>query len=229
MKLGIISGTSINASDLFKDWEKGDFVTSFGNVPYRYYRNIVIINRHGREGTLPPHAINHRANLQALQRLACTNILSLNSVGSLKPDLPPGTLLSCGDYVSFAPSTFSDDEGKFLAPVVPNGLIPEIADLLGEPLPQNKVYVQTRGPRFETPAEVRVVQHWGDVVGMTMASEADLANELGIDYNSLAMVDNFANGMGEEPLTLERFRERLKANQGQVNAVLAKVLKHYFS
>ena len=140
---------------------------------------------------LPPHAINHRANIRALADLGYQDVVSLNSVGSLRPDLPPGTLVSCIDYVGLqqGPATFFDTELKGGAPGIANNLIPL---LIGKLAPEfeikpGKVYVQMRGPRFETKAEIRIIKEWGDVVGMTAAHEADLCVEAGLRYNSLAL------------------------------------------
>jgi 5'-methylthioadenosine phosphorylase len=120
--------------------------------------------------------------------------VSLNSVGSLKPELKPGTLVSCSDYVGLltGPATFFDTELRGGAPGIANNLIPLLAEKLAPEfaLQTGKIYVQTRGPRFETKAEIAIIRHWGDVVGMTAGQEADLATELGLSYNSIAMVDN---------------------------------------
>ena len=182
------------------------------------------MNRHGFATPVPPHAINHRSNLAAFKVLGVDAIISLQSVGSLKADLPPGTLISCDDYVSFAPITFSDDRATAFAPQVPNNLIPRIVKASAEPIRTGKVYIQTRGPRFETRAEVRILQAWGDVVGMTMAHEADLANELGIPYNSLCMIDNFAHGLGGEPLSAEAFHRQVAGNLAKVETLFRDLL-----
>ena len=63
------------------------------------------------------------------------------------------------------------------------------------------VYVQTRGPRIETVAEVAALAKIADIVGMTVASEATLACELGMDFAALCTIDNYANGLGADVLT----------------------------
>lgn len=227
MKIALVSGTSISQSDLFNDWKTLQIETPFGEVTAKCRDNLLLLNRHGISGKTPPHAINYRANLKAIEKWGAESILSLNSVGSLTPDLPPGTLLSCGDYVSFDPISFFDDQNTYQVPQIANNLLPDIEIVLRETLPKNKIYVQTRGPRFETPAEIRVVRNWGDVVGMTLAHEADLAGELEIPYTSLAMVDNYANGMGQEPLSADSFRRQILQNQEKINRMLS-LLVHYF-
>ncbi len=199
--------------------------TPHGVVAVRTRGELVVLNRHGFAVPRPPHAINHRANIAALQAWGATEAVSLNSVGSLREDLPPGTVVSCGDYVSFTPATFHDDRLASLAPTVPNRLLPRLCAGFPMPVATGKVYVQMRGPRFETKAEIRIIRQWGDVVGMTMASEADLCQETGIGYNSLCMVDNFAHGLTAHELSHEEFQRLVKSNQDTVNTLLTHLVR----
>jgi 5'-methylthioinosine phosphorylase len=86
------------------------------------------------------------------------------------------------------------------------------------------VYWQTFGPRFETAAEIRFIARFADVVGMTMPSECILARELGLAYACVCVVDNFANGVAERPLTREEFEAGKRANQAAVVAALDAVI-----
>ena len=229
MKVAFISGTSIVKSDLFAAWEEKIIETAHGAVTYKMQGDKVLINRHGYEFPLPPHSINYRANIQALADLGFTDVVSLNSVGSLDRDLPPGTFVSCGDYLCLqeGPKTFYDQELKGGPPGISNNLIPT---LLGQLAPEfdikpDKTYVQMRGPRFETKAEIRVVKDWGDVIGMTAAFEADLCTEAGLNYNSLALVDNFANGFEGTEIDFEKFHDLVKSNQAKVNRLFTRMLE----
>jgi len=225
MRVGFISGTSISRSTLFDQWTFERVETPYGPVSVKSRGDHYLINRHGFEAPVPPHSINHRANLQVMMDLGVEAIVSLQSVGSLKRDLPPGTLVSCDDYVSFAPMTFLDDRASAFAPNVPNNLVPRIKDACDQEILPGKVYIQTRGPRFETKAEVRILEPWGDVVGMTMAHEADLANELAIPYNSLCMIDNFAHGLAGDALSEEAFHRLVAANLEKVQALFRFMLE----
>ncbi len=229
MKVAFISGTSIVNSTQFSGWAVRSVETKHGAVTYKAQGEHVLVNRHGPGVPLPPHAINHRANIRALADLGFQDVVSLNSVGSLKPDLPPGTLVSCGDYVGLqqGPATFFDDELKGGAPGIDNTLIPRIvAGLAPEfAIHTGKVYVQTRGPRFETKAEIRIIKDWGDVVGMTAAHEADLCRELGLRYNSLAIVDNYANGLEGTEIDFAKFKDLVKSNQAKVDRLFARLLE----
>jgi 5'-methylthioadenosine phosphorylase len=224
MKVAFISGTSIARSNLFDGWHEETIATPHGPVGVRTRGDIVVLNRHGFGPPRPPHAINHRANIAALRTWGAEEAVSLNSVGSLQENLPPGSLVSCSDYVCFTPATFHDDTLASQAPIVPNRLLPRLVAGFSPAVPTGKVYVQMRGPRFETKAEIRIIRHWGDVVGMTMASEADLCQEAGIGYNSLCMVDNFAHGLTAHELSQEEFQRMVKANQETVNRLVAHLL-----
>ena len=229
VKVAFISGTSIVNSTLFSAWDVKTVETQFGPVTYKTRGDHALINRHGYSFPLPPHSINYRANIRALAELGFQDVVSLNSVGSLKAELPPGTFVSCSDYVGLqqGPATFFDTELKGGAPVIANNLIPR---LVGELAPEfkihtGKVYVQMRGPRFETKSEIKIVQSWGDVIGMTAAHEADLCTEAGLRYNSLALIDNFANGLEGTEIDFSKFKDLVKDNQARVNRLFARMLE----
>ncbi len=229
MKVAFISGTSIVNSNLFAAWEVRKITTPYGEVTCKTRGDFALINRHGYAFPLPPHSINYRANIRALADLGYQDIVSLNSVGSLKKELPPGTFVSCSDYVGLqqGPATFFDTELKGGAPAIANNLIPLLIEKLSPEfkIHPGKVYVQMRGPRFETKAEIRIVQHWGDVVGMTAAHEADLCGEIGLRYNSLALIDNYANGLEDTEIDFAKFKDLVKGNQAKVNRLFSRMLE----
>ncbi len=244
MKIAFLSGTSVLRSQVFSEaagWAARTLETRYGVVAYRARGEHIVLNRHGAgPAPLPPHRINHRANIRALADLGFGDVVAFNSVGSLRPELTPGTLVSCADYVCIqqSPQTFHDDELKGGAPGIDNNLIPQIAAALAAlpvdvasgsrplTLRAGKIYVQTSGPRFETKAEIAIIRHWGDVVGMTAAHEADLCRELGLRYNSLAMIDNFANGLvPASDIDFEKFHAAVQANQATVDRVLARLVE----
>lgn len=229
MKIAFVSGTSIVKSDLFSSWEEKSIETAYGRVTYKQRGEHVLINRHGYGVPKPPHSINYRANIRALADLGFADVVAVNSVGSLKAELPPGTLVSCADYVGLqqGPQTFFDDELKGGAPGIDNNLIPMLVAKLAPEfsIQTGKVYVQMRGPRFETKTEVQIIQAWGDVVGMTAAHEADLCREIGLRYNSLAMIDNYANGLMGGDVDFAKFHELVKSNQATVNRLFVRLLE----
>jgi purine nucleoside phosphorylase len=229
VKVAFVSGTSIVNSTLFAAWENRTVETPYGRVAVKVRGEHALINRHGYGFPLPPHAINYRANIRALADLGYADIVSLNSVGSLRPELAPGTLVSCSDYVGLqqGPATYFDTELKGGAPGIANNLIPLLVGRLAPEfeIPTGKVYVQVRGPRFETKAEIRILRGWGDVIGMTAAHEADLCAELGLRYNSLALIDNYANGLEGTEIDFAKFKDLVKANQAKVNRLFVRMLE----
>jgi 5'-methylthioadenosine phosphorylase len=229
VKVAFISGTSIVNSTLFSSWDVKTVETKYGPVKYKAHGDHILINRHGYGFPLPPHSINYRANISALTNLGFQDVVSLNSVGSLKKHLPPGTFVSCSDYVCFqqGPMTFFDDELRGGASGIANNLIPRLSEALAPEfkIETGKVYVQMRGPRFETKAEIRVVKDWGDVIGMTAAHEADLCTEVGLRYNSLALIDNYANGLEGTEIDFAKFKELVKDNQTRVNRLFQRMLE----
>ncbi|EDY82265.1 phosphorylases family 2 [Verrucomicrobiia bacterium DG1235] len=225
--MGIISGTSIARSELFADWEAREVATQFGEVQVREKGDLVVLNRHGFERPLPPHAVNYRANIEALCQLGIRSVVTLSSVGSADPDLPPGSLVSCSDYMSFAPKTFIDDRTSAFAPVLSNPHLAGIASRSSVEIVRDKVYMQTRGPRFETKAEVRAIRTLGaDVVGMTFGNEADLLLERGIEVTAFCMVDNFAHGVNSAELSMEAFEALVASNQVRINQFLSDLVDY---
>lgn len=230
MKVALVSGTSIIHSPLFSAWTVRTVETKHGAVTLREHGDKVVINRHGDgSAPLPPHRINYRANMAALAELGFADVVSFNSVGSLQPRIAPGTFVSCSDYVGLqqGPATYFDDELKGGAPGIANNLVPQIVAALAPEfaVATGQTYVQMRGPRFETKAEIRVIRHWGDVVGMTLAHEADLCTELGLRYNSLGIVDNYANGLEGTAIDFSKFKQQVHGNQERVNRFITRLLE----
>ncbi len=228
MNLAIISGTSINRSAVFKDWKLDQVETPYGAIDFKRGKGIVVVNRHGFSEPLPPHRSNYRGYVSALKGLGVDAVLAVTSVGSLKENLKPGTLVSCSDYVSFAPMTFIDDGPSGFAPAIDNGLLNELKRLCPQGIESDRVYAQTRGPRFETKAEVRILQSWGcDVVGMTFGNEADLLLESGVSLTSLCMIDNYAHGIGDQKLSMSEFHDSVDRNQSVIDGILSGVTARF--
>ena len=131
-------------------------------------------------------------------------MLAVGSVGSLNPELPVGTLLCPDDFIALhlGLSIFADERAT-----APPGFDPEWRQEVlaawpagGGGLRDGGVYWQAIGPRFETPAEIRLIAAHADVVGMTIAAECIVAAELGLAYAAVCVVDNLANGLGSKPI-----------------------------
>ncbi|HLC66326.1 MAG TPA: MTAP family purine nucleoside phosphorylase [Candidatus Nanoarchaeia archaeon] len=198
-KLGIIGGTGLFHAKAFSEAKWEVVKTEYGEVRILDRSPVILLQRHGSP-PLPPHAINHRANIAALEEEGVTRIVAFNSVGSMKPALKPGTFVLPDDFISpWDIPTFYDQECHFtFCPQIDpqlQVLLGAVLKKLGIPHVGKGTYLQTRGPRFETKAEIRMFSKFADIIGMTLGSEATLAAEAEIPLAAVCAVDNYANGI----------------------------------
>jgi 5'-methylthioadenosine phosphorylase len=227
----IIAGTSLFRSTLFSNWDEIPVETPYGKVTVYKASQHLFLQRHGKKH-VPPHRVNHHANIWALKSLGVKGVIAVNSVGSLKASLKPGTFLIPDDFVSFYNiPTFFDSEAHFTIPAMDAdyaGRMHRICTKLEVEAVLGGIYAQTTGPRFETKAEVNILKKFGDVVGMTMASEATLCMEYSIPYVSLCSIDNYCNGIVKAALTMEEVEEQVLKNSRTVEAVMHSILSEGF-
>ncbi len=169
--------------------------------------------------------MDYGANLRALAALGCDRVLAISSTGGLRESIGVGTFLLPDDFIALhaVASTFTDERGHRVPgfDTTWRSRVLEVwRSVTDVPLRDGGVYWQVAGPRLETPAEIRLMAHHADVVGMTMASECVVAGELGLAYASVCTVDNLANGLAESPLTMTEF----EAGRDSTQQVLVKVL-----
>ncbi len=210
-RLGLIAGSSLGAGDLPDgDWD--------------------VVGRHEVGETYRlPHLIDHIANLRTLADAGCDRVLALSSVGGLRVELGPGTLVCPDDFIALDAESLTALEGvaAHRVPRFDAALRGELRaalreagiDAVGE-----GVYWQARGPRLETPAEIRFVAAHADVIGMTVASECVVAGELGLRYAALCVVDNLANGVGGEDLTPAEIDRNRDHNRDALRSTLDAIL-----
>ena len=218
--LGVIGGTSLLFSTL-PDLEKKQVDTPFGNAEI-LMGDIVLLMRHQQD--LPPHRINFRANMAALAIAGADRIIAFGSSGSLNHDITPGSLVIPTDYISISRIPSIHDHA--IAHVMPE-LSPELSQELRRVIPAARLggtYVQTRGPRFETVAEIAALSRFADLVGMTLASEATLARELGMLFAAICTVDNYANGFAGGVLTWEEVLEISRQYRERTGKILDTII-----
>ncbi|HWM63083.1 MAG TPA: MTAP family purine nucleoside phosphorylase [Solirubrobacterales bacterium] len=185
----------------------------------------VVLQRHGADAYRLPHLIDHEANLRSLLEAGCDRALAIGSVGSLKPELGVGSLICPDDFIALQTLvTAFDDARAHTTPGFDHGWRCEVlaaweASGAGA-LRDGGVYWQANGPRFETPAEVRLIAAHADLVGMTLATECVVAGELGLPYAAVCMVDNLANGIETQPLRPEELERDRAANAGRLRDAL---------
>ncbi len=223
--LALIGGTSLLYSPL-PNLALRTVATPYGPAEV-LAGEIVILQRHQHHR--PPHRINHRAHLAALAITGVDKIVSIGSAGSLRREIPTGSLLIPGDYSSLHDiPTFHDNALVHVHPELSRDLTSRLAVAIPE-AHLGGTYVQTRGPRIETVAEVRALARNADVVGMTVASEATLACELGIPFAALCTIDNCANGLGGEALTYEHILRTAREHRDRTGEIVARIIKELAS
>ena len=206
--LAFIGGTGME--ELLREGRKVKIGTPFGPSPNITIGkigslNVAFLPRHGEEHDVPPHRVNYKANIWSLNKLGVTRIIATNAVGAVNRDYKPGDFVVPSDIIDLTKmrsQTFYDE-----APVthidVTQPYCPELTSLLvrasrkhAKRVKRNAVFACTEGPRYETPAEIRMLRKLGaDIVGMTAAPETFLARELEMCYATICFVSNMAAGI----------------------------------
>ncbi|HSM61012.1 MAG TPA: MTAP family purine nucleoside phosphorylase [Longimicrobiales bacterium] len=227
-RLGIVGGSAF-LDELPAGLEQRVVDTGHGIVRVHVGAAAVFLRRHGDGEYHLPHRVPHLAHALAFVELGVRRAVGLCSVGGLRPELGPGTVVVPDDYLSFhPPPTSAVDERLHIVPRLDDDLrqrLLGVARATDGPVRDGGVYAETHGPRFETRAEVRLLAGHADMVGMTAASEATIFQERGIAYAILAMVDNHAHGVGAEPLTFEAVERQLARNARRAHAILRALLE----
>ncbi|MBI2300986.1 MAG: S-methyl-5'-thioinosine phosphorylase [Armatimonadetes bacterium] len=223
MSIGIIGGTGLYGltevalEPLTVDTAYGPVAAQRGQW---HAQEVIFVARHGAEHNIPPHAVNYRANLAALKQLGVSSVLATAATGTLSRHIPPGGMALLTDFidlVSGRPRTFFEDlvvHVDYSEPYCPHlrAELSEAAAACGLPLHPGATYVCTNGPRFETPAEIRVYSGWGgDLVGMTNVPEVVLAREAELCYAAVAIATNAAAGVAGQKLTHREVEETFAA------------------
>ena len=234
--LCIIGGSNLRNR---MDSEAGEILhvnTEYGTVKLLNTEKYVFCQRHGLEKAdfVPPHSINYHANLKALASFKPKGIIGFTSVGSLQKEIIPGTVLIPDDYFSpFQNKTFFD---KLNPMAITPGFDDDLRNWLINLLVTNNIthlnsgtYALMQGPRFETPSEIRFLSNYAEIVGMTAAHEATLAKELEIPYALVSMVDNYANGVAEVPLSFDEFKKGVEENFEKVITIFNLIVENFSS
>jgi 5'-methylthioadenosine phosphorylase len=234
--IGIIAGTIfLQTKSIFSGMEEKNVDTKYGKANVQYLSKAVFIPRHGHDPSrhILPHEINHRANFAALRDLGVREVISINSTGTLNKKLLPGMLVIPDDYILFAepPSTISG-RAAHLTPRLDEEVRQHLiltARQVGVDVVDGGTYWQATGPRLETRAEIRMMANFADIVGMTMASEAVIAQELGLQYGALCSVDNFAHGLIDHALTMEEIVAHAQENASVAWRIAKLYVDQFFS
>jgi 5'-methylthioadenosine phosphorylase len=195
----------------------------------------VFLPRHGGGHTTSPSHLNYRANIDALKRAGCTDVLSLSAVGSLKEELPPGHFVIVDQFIdrSFAREKSFFGEGCVAHVSVADPVCPRLGDALEAaalrldlPITRGGTYMVMEGPQFSTRAESHLYRSWGcSVIGMTNMPEAKLAREAELCYATVAMVTDYDCWHEDhEAVTVDQIVRVLLANADKARSLVAEVV-----
>ena len=241
MEIAIIGGTGVYDPYMLTNSREVKVETPYGAITPTVGEfkgeEVVFLPRHGSEHSVPPHRVNYQANIWGLRSMGVKRVISTTAVGSLNPQMFPGDLVIIDQFIDFTksrPHTFYEG-GEFGVVHVDytEPYCPEVREVILKAATDLKlkahdhgVYVCTEGPRFETPAEIRMFSKLGgDLVGMTNIPEVVLAREAAICYATISMVTNFAAGIAAGPLTHEEVVEIMAKNTERLKKLIIRSLE----
>jgi len=236
-RIGLIGGSGLEKLNMFRNPEEISMKTPYGDPSSSFLKGeagnntVFILSRHGREHTITPTYVNNRANIHAMKELGCDHVIATSACGSLREKIGRGHVVFPDQFIDFTrhrPVTFFEAfeprEMKHtpMADPFDSFLRSKIIETAGE-LKMNifktGTVVTIEGPRFSTRAESNMFRLWGaDVINMSTAPEAIMANELGIPYAAIAMSTDYDCWKTDEaPVT---WGEVLKVFNQNVNHVI---------
>ena len=227
--IGIIGGSGLYAMDALEDAQWIEVTSPWGQPSDKIlcgtigHVRVRFLPRHGRGHAIIPSKVDARANIDALKRAGCTDILAISAVGSLSEDLPPGRFVCVDQFIDNTkgrPPSFFDN--GFVAHVSMGDPVCErlskhaakAVEKAGGEVTMGATYLAMEGPQFSTRAESRLYRHWGaEVIGMTGMPEAKLAREAELPYALLAMVTDWDSWReGEAAVDVSEIIEQMNAN-----------------
>jgi len=244
MKLGIIGGSGLDDPKILKNTEELITDTPFGKPSSPITKGTIggvevfILARHGRKHEIPPTHVNNRANIHALKELGCTHLIVTTAVGSLRQEIGRGDFVVLSDFIDFTrlrKVTFFDDfkdgpKHTSLADPFSELLRGKIIDSCKEleiKFHEKGTVVTIEGPRFSTRAESNMFRLWGaDVINMSVAPEAILAREAGLEYAAIAMSTDYdCWKIDEKPVSWDDILKIFNANAENMKKLLVKTIK----
>jgi 5'-methylthioinosine phosphorylase len=237
-KLAIIGGSGFTRMDSLEITRREVVSTPYGEPSSPLIHGIfegieiVFLPRHGAGHTIPPHKVNYRANIWAINHINVDYVVGMATVGGIRDDMAPGAIAipdQIIDYTWGRGHTFFElDLPKvthidFTEPYCTDlrSALVKAATSAGIDIIKDGTYGATQGPRLETAMEiVRMEKDGCDIVGMTGMPEAALARELGLCYAHCSVVANRAAGKGDGPITMEEIETNMSNGMVSVYALL---------
>ena len=244
IKIGIIGGSGLDDPNILSDAKDQEVYTPYGKPSSKLKIgkikdvDVVLLARHGREHTIPPTQVNYQANIWALKDQGCTHIITTTACGSLKEEIDRGHLIILDQFIDFTRHRKITVHEEFEPGNVKHAPMSEpfdnkLRELLiesckGQDLKfhDKGTVITIEGPRFSTKAESKIFRMWGaDVINMSIAPEAILANEIGIPYAAIAMSTDYDCWKEDEaPVTFDEILKIFKENANKVTNLLVEVI-----
>ncbi|TKB23124.1 S-methyl-5'-thioadenosine phosphorylase [Desulfopila sp. IMCC35006] len=246
LKIGIIGGSGLDDPDILLEPKEVEVDTEYGKPSSSLMAGkiggveTVILARHGRNHQYSPGQVNNRANIMALKKIGVSHIIATTACGSLRAEIDRGHLVILDqfiDFTRFRKNTFFD---SFVGGVHHTtmarpfdeelrGTLFDTGLALGLNLHPKGCVVTIEGPRFSTVAESQMFRLWGaDVINMSTAPEAMLANEAEIPYAAVAMSTDYdCWKLDEQPVTWDEIIAVFQQNADNVKKLLVKVIEQF--
>lgn len=239
--LAIIGGTGVYKAEMLENSKEFEVNTEYGKASLLLGqfrgRKVAFLARHGKGHTVPPHLVNYRANIMALKTLGAKRVISTTAVGSLNEKMKPADFVLVDQFLDFtktrANSFYEGGEKGVLHVDVSEPYCREIREFIFKKANDLSLgihfggcYVCTEGPRFETPAEIKMYKLLGgDLVGMTNVPEVVLAREAGLCYATVSLVTNYAAGISPSVLTHAEVLDVMQKNSGNFSRLIMATLE----
>jgi 5'-methylthioadenosine phosphorylase len=244
--IGIIGGSGLEDPDILKDREEISCTTPWGKPSSPLIRGfiekrpVILLSRHGRQHTIPPSQVNNRANLWALKENGCRKIISTTACGSLREHIGRGDIILPDQFIDFTRrrdlsfhEAFDPGDMKHTPMADPfdasmREALMAAAERTAVPVHDKGCIITIEGPRFSTRAESKMFRIWGaDLVNMSIAPEAALANELGIPYVTIAMSTDYdAWHDDEEPVSWQEVIKIFQLNVSKVIKLITEAVNY---
>lgn len=243
LKIGIIGGSGLEDPKLLNNIREEEVSTPYGKPTSALThgslngKEVVLLSRHGKQHQFSPTEVNYRANMYALKESGVTHILATTACGSLKEEIGRGHFVVLDQFIDFTRhriNTYADSfaNGIVHTPMATpfdntlRELLIQSADSLGFPFHQLGTVVTIEGPRFSTKAESKMFRLWGaDVINMSVATEAALANELKIPYAAIAMSTDYDCWKDDEaPVSWEEILKVFHQNADNMKKLLVDLI-----
>ncbi len=239
--IAVIGGSGLHAGLALDQTQEIPVRSSFGEPSGPVTTGLLhgvrfsFLARHGAGHTLPPAAVNYRANIDVLKRAGATDVVALSAIGSLREALAPGTFVAVDQFIDRtagrAGSFFGDGLVAHVSladPTCPrlSGLVADAAADVGATVHRGGCYVAIEGPQFSTRAESALYRAWGgDVIGMTAMPETRLAREAELPYALVGMVTDYDCWRAGEAVVAEDVFAVMHANASLAREAMAALAK----